>query len=116
MTGRWARLAQGGAIAAAVLAIQAPVLKETFLQKLLRIAGLTAAPTQMRGPADEVLRGNIFIVPVGGGSPTALTTDGGYCSPVFSLSEGTTRSRTTPLSVCPLVAGPPPECSRRSAS
>ena len=30
---------------------------ETLIQKLLRIAGLTAAPAQMRGPADEVETG-----------------------------------------------------------
>ena len=88
MTGWWARLAHGGAMAALLL-IQTPAPKETFLEKLLRIAGLTAAPSQMRGPSEEVLSGNIWMAQVAGGAPKALTSDGDYRSPVFSVSDAT---------------------------
>lgn len=86
MKGWRGRLANG-VLAAAVLAVQTPAPNESFLEKLLRIAGLTAAPSQMRGPSDEVLRGNVWIAQVSGGAPKALTTDGGYRSPVFSADR-----------------------------
>ena len=89
MTGWWTCIAHSSAVAAALLAVQTTAPKETFLEKLLRIAGLTAAPSQMRGPSDEVLPGNIWTVQVSGGAAKALTTDGGYLSPVFSPSDGT---------------------------
>ncbi len=89
MTGWWTCLAHGCAIAATLLAVQTPAPKESFLEKLLRIAGLTAAPSQMRGPSDEVAPGNIWTVPVNGEAPRPLTTDGGYRSPLFSPSNGT---------------------------
>jgi hypothetical protein len=56
---------------------------ESFLTKLLRISGLTAAPSQMRGPADEVLTGNVWVAGADGRAPRALTSDGGYRSPIF---------------------------------
>jgi hypothetical protein len=84
----WPRLAHSAAIAAAFLVVQTPAPKETFLEKLLRIAGITAAPSQMRGPSDEVLPGNIWTAQASGGAAKALTTDGGYRSPVFSPSDG----------------------------
>jgi hypothetical protein len=37
----------------------------------------------MRGPADEVLAGNIWLVNVDGGMARALTSDGAYRSPIF---------------------------------
>jgi hypothetical protein len=89
MTHWWTGVARSSAFAAALLAVQAPAPKETFLEKLLRIAGLTAAPSQMRGPSDEVLPGNVWTVQIGGGAPRALTTDGNYRSPVFSPTDGT---------------------------
>ena len=73
-----------GLAAALVLSMPAAAAAETLVQKLLRIAGLTAAPTQMRGPADEVEPGNIWIAPADKGAAKALTTDGGYTSPLFS--------------------------------
>lgn len=73
---------------AAVLALSAAAAaQESLLQRLLRIAGLTAAPSQLRGPAETVAPGNIWIVPVDRGTPKALTLDGGYTSPIFS-TEG----------------------------
>jgi len=57
--------------------------REPLLTKLLRIAGLTAAPSQMRGPADDAAVGNIWMVGIDRRDARALTTDGGYRSPVF---------------------------------
>src|ERR1700675_2145883 len=66
---------------------QAPRPPESVLSKLLRIAGLTAAPSQMRGPADDAAVGDIWMVNVDGRSARALTSDGGYRSPIFNGSE-----------------------------
>jgi hypothetical protein len=63
--------------------------REPLLTKLLRIAGLTAAPSQMRGPADDAAVGNIWMVGIDRRDARALTTDGGYRSPVF-LPNGST--------------------------
>ena len=57
--------------------------REPLLTKLLRIAGLTAAPSQMRGPADDAAVGNIWMVSIDRRDARALTTDGGYRSPIF---------------------------------
>lgn len=58
--------------------------QESVIQKLLRIAGLTASPSQVRAPAETVYPGNIWVVPADRGAPKALTLDGGYTSPIFS--------------------------------
>jgi hypothetical protein len=61
---------------------------DTLMDKLLRVAGLTAAPAQLRGPGDEVETGNIWIANLERRSASALTSDGGYRSPVFSPVDG----------------------------
>jgi hypothetical protein len=71
-------------VAALLLSLPVAAAAETLIQKLLRIAGLTAAPAQMRGPADEVEPGNIWMAAADSGTSKALTTDGGYTSPIFS--------------------------------
>ena len=63
--------------------------REPLLTKLLRISGLTAAPSQMKGPADDTAVGNVWMVDVGSRAARALTTDGGYRSPIF-LPNGST--------------------------
>ena len=65
------------------LLAQTPRPPEPLLSKLLRIAGLTAAPSQMRGPADNAAVGDIWIASVDRRSARALTTNGGYRSPIF---------------------------------
>jgi hypothetical protein len=84
----WCHNVASGVVAALVLAVglsaQTTPRTESLLDKLLRIAGLTAAPSQMRGPADEVLEGQIWAAQASGGGVKALTTDRGYRSPVFS--------------------------------
>jgi hypothetical protein len=94
-----------GAMAAVLLTWQTAAPKESLLEKLLRIAGLTAAPSQMRGPADEVLRGNIWIAEASGGAPKALTTDGDYRSPVFSVEGAIYALKDTSVVRIPLRGG-----------
>jgi hypothetical protein len=60
--------------------------KETLLQKLLRIAGLTAAPSQMRAPGDPQ-PGDIWVVALQDRMARPLTQDGGYRSPVFGQDD-----------------------------
>ena len=69
-----------------VVASATPTLlaKESLLAKLLRIAGLTAAPSQLRAPGDELGPGNIWLADLDTQTARALTTDGGYRLPVFS--------------------------------
>jgi len=59
---------------------------ESVMQRLLRIAGLTAAPSQLRGPGDTTATGNIWLSDLYARTP--LTTEGGYSSPVFA-GDGT---------------------------
>jgi hypothetical protein len=63
--------------------------REPLLTKLLRIAGLTAAPSQMRGPADDAAIGNIWMVSIDRRDARALTTEGGYRSPIFLPNSST---------------------------
>ena len=75
---------------AAAAAAQAPRRSETLLTKLLRIAGLSAAPSQMRGPGEELPRGNIWIVEVEGAARARpLTMPGGYRSPIVAPDRTT---------------------------
>ena len=58
---------------------------DSLLDKLLRIAGLTAAPGEMRDVVDP---GSIWITTLERGAVTRLTADSDYRSPVFSLADG----------------------------
>src|SRR5262245_34800777 len=58
---------------------------ESLLAKLLRIAGLTAAPSQLKAPEDEVASGDVWLLKLDQQKATALTTGGGFRSPVFAL-------------------------------
>jgi hypothetical protein len=73
-----------------VLALLTPQARprsgETLLQKLLRVAGLTAAPSQMRAPGDPE-PGDVWIVSVEARAPRALTNEGGFRSPVFAPGD-----------------------------
>jgi hypothetical protein len=69
-------------IAVAVLSAVPASAAESLVQKLLRIAGLTASPSQMRSPG-EAEPGNVWIADLDRHTTKALTTDGKYRSPVF---------------------------------
>lgn len=71
----------------AMVAVPSSAAAETLFQKLLRVAGLTASPAQMRGPGDDFERGDVWVVSLGG-TPQPLTTGGGYSSPIFSPVDG----------------------------
>lgn len=61
--------------------------EQSVMQRLLRIAGLTAAPAQLRGPDDAIKSGNLWVSNLVDSSRAALTIDGGYSSPIFA-SDG----------------------------
>jgi len=67
-----------------LLMLPAAVAAESMVDTLLRVAGLTASPAQMRGPGDEVEAGDIWVAGTAGGAASALTSGGGYRSPVFA--------------------------------
>lgn len=73
---------------AMAMLLTTPTAAETMLERLLRVAGLTAAPSQMRGPNDDVGVGDIWMAGPGGAAPVALTSGGGYRSPIFSPADG----------------------------
>jgi len=70
----------------ALLAFSAAAGAESVVEMLLRVAGLTASPAQMRDPQPDP--GNIWVVSPGVTPPTSLTSGGGYRSPVFSPVDG----------------------------
>ena len=72
---------------AIVVALVVPLsaAADSLLDKLLRIAGLTAAPGEMRNVVDP---GSIWIATLERGAVTRLTADSDYRSPVFSLADG----------------------------
>jgi hypothetical protein len=73
---------------ALLIASSSVVAAETFVQRLLRVTGLTASPTQMRAPGDDVVSGDIWIATVGGPPPVQLSSSGSYRSPIFSPADG----------------------------
>src|SRR5688572_14964202 len=83
----WHRVVKQAAVTA-VLSMPLAADAQTLIDRLLRIAGLTAAPSQMRGPGDEVESGSIWIANVDQRTTRALTSEGGYRSPVFSPTDG----------------------------
>ena len=69
---------------ALLIAFAAPAAAQpSLLEKLLRIAGITAAPSQLRAPGD-VLEGQIWIADVRTRSSRQVTADGDYRSPAFA--------------------------------
>jgi len=67
------------------LAVSVAAQTETFLEKVLRIAGISATPSQQKGPGDERDTGDIWVVTLSQGTRQRLTRGGGYRSPVFAL-------------------------------
>ena len=77
-----------------------------LLRRLLAIAGLTAAPGQMR--SEEVEPGSIWLATVETGARRQLTSGGGYLSPVFAPDGRTILALKTGVVVAiPLSGGPP---------
>jgi hypothetical protein len=72
---------------AAIVALPSNAATETMFQRMLRVAGLTANPAQMRGPGDDLDPGDVWVVSLGA-KPVPLTSGGGYSSPIFSPVDG----------------------------
>ena len=71
------------ALALPVLALPAQTRgAETLLERLLRIAGLSAAPGQLRGPEPEP--GSLWVAMPGGGQAERWTSASHYSWPVFA--------------------------------
>lgn len=96
------------ALAAAGAAPSQAPAKETLVQKLLRIAGLTAAPSQLRAPSD-VEPGDIWIADVERRMGRALTQGGRYRSPVFEPGDAFVFALRADVVVRIATAGGAPE-------
>jgi hypothetical protein len=83
---KWCGLSKYGVIA--VLAVAPPASAESLLDKLLRVSGLTASPAQMRPADDTVEAGNIWVADLDRRTARAITTGGGYRSPIFAPVTG----------------------------
>ena len=73
-----------GLVAALGLSIAVVAAAETLTEKLLRVPGLTAGRAPAPAAAAEPAPGNIWVATTDKGQSRALTTDGGYSSPIFS--------------------------------
>lgn len=72
-------LAAGSLIVATAFAAE-----ESWIARLLRVTGLTASPSRMRGSVNDDISGDVWLVDVDGKHPKALTSGGRFRSPVFS--------------------------------
>jgi len=52
-------------------------------EKLLKFLGISDSPSTLKGPGDEVVSGELWVADLEAGSTHALTSTGGYRSPVF---------------------------------
>jgi len=72
-------------ITCAALLLCEPAHAETFLMKILRIAGVSATPSQQKGPGEEMeAGGEIWLANVKMGAPRKLSSEAGFRSPVFT--------------------------------
>ncbi|HEX9822038.1 MAG TPA: hypothetical protein VGD07_20760 [Methylomirabilota bacterium] len=79
------------AVVALVLltALDASAQRRPFLQVLLEVAGISATPSALRGPGDELEDGDVWMAGPGERTQVRLTRDGGYRSPVFAPGDRT---------------------------
>jgi|RhiMetdeSRZDD1v2_1073273.scaffolds.fasta_scaffold27279_5 hypothetical protein len=55
----------------------------SFWDTVLRITGISATPSQQKGPDDELEAGDIWVADLAHNTRLRVTRDGGYRSPVF---------------------------------
>lgn len=68
-------------------AAQSEKKTESFWDKVLRIAGVSATPSSLRGE-EKLVSGDIWVIAAAPNSmPQRLTRDGAYTSPVFDRKE-----------------------------
>lgn len=85
-----------------------PAAARPFWQKLLRIAGISATPSQMKGPDDNPANGEIWIVDIKKQQRRKLSQDAGFSSPVF-VPDGKSVLALRSNDICriPLSGGAP---------
>ena len=69
------------------LGLPAQKKKESFWQRLLRFAGISATPSAQKAPDDGANPGDIWLVRVDSSDKLRLTNDGGYRSPIFFTGD-----------------------------
>ena len=75
-------------IACAALLFCQPARAETFLQKILRITGISATPSQQRALGEEMeAGGEIWLADVKTGSLQKLSASAGFRSPIFTADD-----------------------------
>jgi len=74
-------------ILSVALAVPAQKKKQSFWQRLLRFAGISATPSAQKGPDDEAATGDIWLLEVNSSKAFKLTTAGGYRSPIFLFGD-----------------------------
>lgn len=57
---------------------------ESLLHRVLRISGIAASPTALKGPGDEVRSGQVWLVEVATKKRQCVTPGGGFRSPVIA--------------------------------
>lgn len=55
----------------------------SFTERLLKFLGISASPSTFKGPGDEVVTGDVWLADLESKTTRALTTTGGYRSPIF---------------------------------
>lgn len=101
--------------------------EETLWQKLLRVSGISANPSTLKGPGDDLAGGELWSVELEAGTPRQVIAGAGYRSPIFepggdsllalagdrlvriSLAEGEPRAlrQTSAIKLVGFVAGEP---------
>lgn len=57
---------------------------ESFLDKVLRVTGISSTPNTLKGPGDEVRRGEVWLVSLDSKGTRKISSAGGYRSPIFT--------------------------------
>ncbi len=82
--------------------------EESVWQKLLRVAGISATPSTLKAPGDDLASGELWLVDLETGTPRRLTAVGGYRSPIFEPGAETLLALSGDQLVrIPLLGGEP---------
>jgi len=76
-----------------------------FTEKLLKFLGIGDSPSSLKGPGDEVVTGDVWVADLGAKTTHALTTAGGYRSPIFVSSGDILALRGTDVMRIPPAGG-----------
>lgn len=70
---------------------------ESFLDKVLRITGISATPNTLKGPGDEVRTGEVWLANLDAKDTRKVSSSGGYRSPIFTADGDILALRGTTL-------------------